>query len=142
MLIADLTENAGIVMIPLLLACGLFAFILAAAATITGSEDRRVRSGHWLLAIVLGVSVIWLAFYAAGEDTYYGGGVSRWEHADRFMGTFPVSFAVGFGALTAAALVLSALSPERRALRLLVGPGAALSCVALLLAWFALTAGH
>ena len=58
------------------------------------------------------------------------------------MGTLPATLAIGFAALMAAALALSALAPERRALRLLVSPAAALSCVALLFAWFTLTAGH
>jgi ammonia channel protein AmtB len=140
--VADVTEYAGIVMVPLLLAAGVFAVIVSGVAALAGPDDRRMRFSHWLLAVVLGAFVIWLAFYAAGEDTYYGGGVSRWEHADRFVGSTRVAAAIAFGALTSMLLAASALVPERQSLRLLVAPTAAISCFFLFLAWFWLTGGH
>jgi hypothetical protein len=89
------------------------------------------------------VSSAWLIAYAGGADTYYEPDqVSRWEHAQRFIGIWPVVLAVTGAAVTSLALLVSALSGTRRDLRLLAAPGAALSCFLLIFGWFALTAGH
>jgi hypothetical protein len=124
-------------------------FGAAAAAVTTGlaavldAKSRIVRAMFIALGSLLGFASAWLVLYAHGADSYYGSDyTSRWEHADRFMGTTPIVIAVIGGIATAVCLFAAASSPTRRVIRLLAGPAAVLACFMLLFGWFALTAGH
>jgi hypothetical protein len=101
-----------------------------------------VRRSHAVLAVVLGVSAVWLAVYAAGEDTYYGGGVSRWEHADRGGSTSSVAAAIVLAGLTSLGLAASAVARSGRLMQVLLASATAVSCFLLLFAWVLLTGGH
>jgi hypothetical protein len=141
-LLADFAERASVVMLPLLLGAGLALVIVAGVAAVRPSESQSVRRTHPVLAVVLGVSSIWLAVYAAGEDTYHGGGVSRWEHAGRGGGTFPVGAAIVVAGITSLGLAASAVARSGRLMQVLVASATAVSCFLLLFAWVLLTAGH
>jgi hypothetical protein len=93
------------------------------------------------LAVILTIALVGLVRYAAGEDTYYSSGVSRWEHADRWGKTPVVVAAIAISGTTVLGLLTIAFSPDAR-LRRLALPATALSCVTLVAAWFVLTAGH
>lgn len=93
------------------------------------------------LAAILAVALVGLVRYAAGEDTYYSSGVSRWEHADRWGKTPVVVLAIAVSGMTVLGLLISTFSAGAR-LRRLALPAAALSCVMVVAAWFFLTAGH
>jgi hypothetical protein len=93
------------------------------------------------LAVILTIALAGLVRYAAGEDTYYSSGVSRWEHADRWGKTPVVVAAIAISGATVLGLLTSAFSADAR-LRRLALPATALSCVTLVAAWVVLTAGH
>ena len=93
------------------------------------------------LAVLLTIALVGLARYAAGEDTYYSSGVSRWEHADRWGKQPLVVAAMAISATTIRGLVINTFSSDAR-LRRLALPATALSCVTLVAAWVVLTAGH
>jgi hypothetical protein len=142
LILADFAEQAGIVVLPLLLVAGLLALVVSGLVAFVPPENLVTRLGHAGLAVILAVASAWLALYASGEDTYYSGGVSRWEHAGRGEGTWPVGLAMIIGALTILGLAASALDPRRRWLRLGAAPAAVLSCGVLLFGWLLLTWGH
>ena len=93
------------------------------------------------LAVILTMALAGLVRYAAGEDTYYSSGVSRWEHADRWGKTPVVVAAIAISSATVLGLLTNAFSADAR-LRRLALPATALSCVTLVAAWVVLTAGH
>ena len=91
--------------------------------------------------LMLAAGLMWLLAYAAGDDSYYGGGVSRWDHAGRGGGQPLVVAAIVSLAVTLIAALLAALSSSAR-FRRLVLPLTAFSWVMLAVAWFVLTGGH
>jgi ABC-type Fe3+ transport system permease subunit len=93
------------------------------------------------LAVALGAAAFGLVRYAAGDDGYYGSGVSRWEHAERWGKTPVVAAAIAVSVATAAGLLASIFSTSAL-LRRISLLGSALSGVLLALGWFYLTAGH
>ena len=99
---------------------------------------RYLRAG---LAVLLVTGLAWLVDYAGSDDGYYGGGVSRWEHADKWGKTPIVVAAMAITGATAVGLLISTFSPASP-LRRVVFPATALSCFMLVVAWFFLTAGH
>ena len=101
----------------------------------------NMRYGTGALAVILAVALVGLVRYAAGEDTYYSSGVSRWEHADRWDKTPVVVAAMAISGTTIIGLVMSAFSLGAR-LRRLTLAATALSCLMLMAAWFFLTGGH
>lgn len=88
MLIAEFVEAAVFLMLPVVLIAGLVALLLSGLVTVRPASPVA-RAAHAALALVLATDSILLVAYASGEDTYYRGGVSRWEHADRFAGSLP-----------------------------------------------------
>ena len=138
-----LVDYAGAVIVPSLLVGAVAAVIAAVLAAALPAASRLVRAVFMTLGALLAVGSGWLVLYAAGPDSYYDpANYSRWEHAERFLGTTPIVLGVVGAAATSALLFASAFSPARRVWRLLAGPAAALSCLLLLFGWFALTAGH
>ena len=142
MIVGDFAEQAGVLMLPLVLVGGLLAVVVSGLATLVPPQSALTRLGHAGLAVVLAAASAWLVLYASGEDTYYGGGVSRWEHAGRGDGTWPVALAIIIGAPTSLWLAASAQDPGRRLLRMGAAPAAVLSCALLLVGWLVLTWGH
>jgi hypothetical protein len=138
----ELVEYAGVVVIPMLLLGALGAVIVTGLGAALPDRSRLVRIGFVVLAVLLAASAAWLVLYAAGPDSYYAAGYSRWEHAERFMGTTPVVIAVVAAVITSAWLLTIAFADRRASLRLLAPPAAAISCLLLVFGWFALTAGH
>jgi len=119
------------------------AVIVTVLAAALPAASRLVHAVFITLGALLAVGSGWLVLYAAGADSYYDpADYSRWDHAQRFLGTTPIVVAVVGAAATSALLFASAFSPARRVCRLVAGPAAALSCLLLLFGWFALTAGH
>lgn len=140
--IAEVVDYAVFLMLPVVLAAGAVAVLVSGMATVTKPGNAFTRLAHAGLAFVLAADATLLVLYAAGPDSYYGDGVSRWEHAGRFVGSGPVAASIAVAAVTSLLLVASARAPDRQLLRLLVSPAAAVSCVLLFLAWFWLTGGH
>ena len=93
------------------------------------------------LAAILAVALVALVRYAAGEDTSYSSGVSRWEHADRWGKAPVVVVALAVSVTTVLGLLVSTFSAGAR-LRRLALLAAALSGVMVVAAWFYLSAGH
>jgi hypothetical protein len=142
-MLADFAEYAGALMVPLLLIGATLAIVVAGLATVFQARSRLLRFAYASLGALLAVSSAWLVLYATGADTYYEPThVSRWDHAQRFMGTFPVSLAVIGAVATSIVLFASAFSRAHGAVNLVVAPAAALSCFLVIFGWFALTAGH
>jgi disulfide bond formation protein DsbB len=140
---ADFAEYAAALIVPLLLIGATVAIVVAGLATVFQARNRFVRVAYAGLGVLLAVSSAWLVLYATGADTYYDPAhVSRWDHAQRFMGTWPVSLAVIGAVATSIVLFASACSRVRDAVTLVAAPAAALSCFLLIFGWFALTAGH
>ena len=135
-------DYAVFLMLPVILGAGAVAVLVSGIVTVAKPENAFTRLAHAGLACVLAADAALLVLYAAGPDSYYGGGVSRWEHAGRFVGSGPVAASIVVGAVTSLLLAASAWAPDRLLLRLLVSPAAAVSCVLLLLVWFWLTGGH
>ena len=64
------------------------------------------------VGIVMAVMVAVLGLYAAGEDSYYGDGTTRWEHATRSGGTgYLVTM---FAMLAASSLAVIVLGVARK----------------------------
>jgi hypothetical protein len=129
-------------MLPVVLAAGAAAVLVSGIVTCAKPGNAFTRLAHAGLALVLATDAVLILLYAAGPDSYYGDGTTRWEHADRFVGSTPVAAAIALGAVTSFLLVASAPAPQRRLIRLLVSPAAAVSYLLLLFAWFWLTGGH
>jgi len=95
-----------------------------------------------LAGLVMVAGVAGLGLYARGDDDYYGGGVSRWEHATRagspwlLVGLFVILLATSL-----TFLVLGFIRVRRRPEPLLV-PALGLYVLSLLVAWTALSVGH
>ena len=86
--------------------------------------------------------VVALGIYAAGEDSYYGDGTTRWEHATRGGNT---EFLVALFALLAASslvVVLLGLSRKRGRWHVVVITAIALFLPLLLFAYALLSLGH
>ena len=142
-MLAEFAEYAAALIVPLLLIGATLAIVVAGLATVFQARSRFLRVAYASLGVLLAVSSAWLVLYATGADTYYGPThVSRWDHAQRFMGTWPVSLAVVGAVATSVVLFATAFSRTRGAANLLAAPAAALSCFLLIFGWFALTAGH
>jgi hypothetical protein len=94
------------------------------------------------VGIAMAVMVAVLGFYAAGEDSYYGDGTTRWEHATRSGGTgFLVTL---FAVLAASSLTVVVLGVARKGGRwnLLAISAIALFLPLLLFAYLVLSLGH
>jgi Ni/Fe-hydrogenase subunit HybB-like protein len=142
-MLGDFAEYAGALILPLLLIGATLAIVVAGLAAVFHARSRFLRVAYTSLGALLAVSSAWLVLYATGADTYYEPThVSRWDHAQRFMGTWPVWLAVTGAVATSIVLFASAFARRRRAVNLVAAPAAALSCFLLILGWFALTAGH
>jgi hypothetical protein len=89
----------------------------------------------------MAAGVAGLAFYAAGEDDYYGDGTTRWEHATRDGGTGFVIALFVVQALIACALIVLGLVRKRTSDFLLL-PGLLVYFIALVYAWAVLSVGH
>jgi hypothetical protein len=140
--LAEFVEWALFLMIPALLVGGVLALVVSAMSNMTAARDAFIRVVGAGLALMLAVDSLLLIPYARGEDTYYGGGVTRWEHADRGGSTFLIGAAIVGAWLTGGALGWIALTRDRPRIRPLVGLAAAASCLLLVIAWFMLTGGH
>jgi disulfide bond formation protein DsbB len=142
LILADFAEYAAALVVPLLLVGATLAIVVAGLATVFQPRSRFLRVAYASLGVLLAISSAWLVLYATGADTYYHSDVSRWDHAQRFMGTWPVSLAIVCALATSIVLFASAASRARGALNLMAAPAAALACFLLIFGWFALTAGH
>ena len=140
-LVADFAETVLFLMIPVVLIVGVIALIVSGMA-VTPQASPFVRLVQAGIALVLAVDSLLLIPYARGEDTYYGGGVTRWEHASRSGSTLPIPLAIAGALVVSLCLVGSALAPNRQRFRPLVGLAAAASCFLLIFAWLVLTVGH
>jgi hypothetical protein len=129
-------------MLPLLLGLGLASAVVAGVPAVRPSASQFVQRTHAVMAVVLGFSAVWLAVYAAGEDTYHSAGVSRWEHADRAGGTFPGGAAIALAGITSLGLAASAVARRGRLMQVVLASATAVSCFLLLFAWVLLTSGH
>jgi hypothetical protein len=98
---------------------------------------RAGRRGVPVLTAIAGLGGAYLVAYAGELDGYYGGGMTRWDHAARF-GSRPIVYAALGTVLTA--LVLAAL--RRPALRPAVLAVAGLACGLVLAAMIAISIGH
>ena len=142
-MLGDSALYAGALILPLLLIGATLAIVVAVLATVFQARSRFLRVAYASLGVLLVVSSAWLVLYATGADTYYEPThVSRWDHAQRFMGTWPVSLAVIGALATSIVLFANAFSRARGVVKLVAAPAAALSCFLLIFGWFALTAGH
>ena len=141
--LADFSDYAGFVFLPLVFIGGLAALLLSSSARLAPADNRSVRFGFPGLALVLALATTLLVLYAAAPDGYNGSSaVSHWENAGKFVGTFPVVLAVAAATATIIGLVASAVLPVRGRLRLIATRAAALSCLLLLAGWFALAGGN
>jgi hypothetical protein len=86
--------------------------------------------------------VIAVGFYAAGDDGYYGGGVTRWEHATKDGG--PALLVAMFAVTTTIALTLALVGfvRTRPLSELVLIPAFALYGLTLAFIWAVLTVGH
>jgi hypothetical protein len=128
-------------MIPVLLVGGILALVISGLSA-TPTASLVVRTAGAGLALVLAVYPLLLIPYARGGDSYYLGGVTRWEHASRGGSTLPIEAAITGAWLTSVALGWIALTRDRPRIRPLVSLAAAASCFLLVLAWLMLTVGH
>ena len=85
----------------------------------------------------MGAVVLALAFYAGGDDSYYGGGVSRWEHAGR-AGSHVFVVAL-FGVAAAMSIGVAVLGSRKLGFAV---PAVAVYLLALAVLWVALNGGH
>jgi hypothetical protein len=96
-----------------------------------------------LAAIVQAVGIVWVGFYAAGNDDYYQGGVTRWEHATRGGSTHDVAAPLLAATAIAVGFFLYGLSGRRRQWATpLAFVAGAVYVVCLGFAWVLLTSGH
>ena len=112
------------------------------------ADERRAealsvkqRAAYAALAVLVGAAVVALLRYAAGPDTYYMEGVSRWEHSRGWDDWIWFTASIALGIASVAGLVARALGLAAR----LSGSILALTIVAFLsfpVAWVAVTAGH
>ena len=142
-MVAELAEAAIFLMLPVVLIAGVVA-LLVSGMTVTPHPSPFVRRLQVGVALVLAVDALLLIPYARGEDTYYGGGVTRWEHASRGGSTLLISMAIAGALVASLCLVGSARAPDPdwQRFRPLVSLAAAASCFLLIFAWLVLTAGH
>jgi hypothetical protein len=99
------------------------------------------RAGYVALALVVGGAVVALLVYAAGPDTYYTEGVSRWEHSRGYGGWVWFGVSIGLGLASFAGLVVRACGLAQRFGGVVLG----MTLAALLsfpVAWVAISAGH
>jgi hypothetical protein len=139
--VAVLADIAVFLMLPVVLIAGVLA-LLVSGMTVTPHPGPFVRLVQAGVAVVLAVDSLLLIAYAGGEDTYYGGGVTRWEHASRGGSTLIISIATAGALAASVCLVGNALAPNRQRFRPLASLAAAASCFLLIFAWLVLTAGH
>jgi hypothetical protein len=94
------------------------------------------------VGIAMATMVAALAIYAAGDDSYYGDGTTRWEHATRAGST--VFLVTLFASLAASSLVvvLLGLSRKRGRWELVAIPAIALFLPLLLFTYAVLSLGH
>ena len=140
--LADFAEQAGIVILRLLLVAGVVGLVLSLLAPLVSLQNPVTRLGHGILALLLVIAAAWVVLYAMGPDAYSSSGYSRWEHASRGGSTLPILVAIGAAAATSVGLGASAVAPGGVRLRVMTALAAALSCFLLLLAWLFLTWGH
>ena len=95
------------------------------------------------LALILGLGLVWLGFYAAGSDGYHGSAeVSRWDHAANW-GTTPIVIgAAAIASAVALAFLARGLFLRRPAIGPLAIAGVGVYCLSIAVGWFFLTAGH
>jgi hypothetical protein len=97
---------------------------------------RYVGIGAAMLAGVVGLVV-----YAARDDPYYGGGVSRWEHAEGAQGLVLAAFGVA-SVLALGVVALGVAGRRVTPAPLLVFGALPAYLAALVFAWFFLSVGH
>jgi H+/Cl- antiporter ClcA len=140
---ADAAQYAGALFVPLLLVGALLALVLTGLAPTLDHGSRLVRLAFVATGAMLLLSSAWLVVYATGPDTYYGPTeVSRWEHAQRFTGAWPIVAAVALAVAVGLGLIATAGWPKWANWRPVVSLLSGISCLFLLYGWFALTAGH
>ena len=83
-----------------------------------------------------------LGFYAAGEDSYYGDGTTRWEHATKSGGTAFLLTLFAILAASSLVMILLGLSRNRGRLELVAIPAIALYLPLLLFVYAVLSLGH
>ncbi|MFN8122106.1 MAG: hypothetical protein U0237_06705 [Thermoleophilia bacterium] len=125
-----------------LLALGCLAS-LALAVPVAGGALTHRRVTSLAVAALLAAGMVWLPLHARSTDTYFGAGdVSRWDFATR---NGRGGLVVAAGAVAVAALAVAAAAalsgPRSVWRRAAMGAGAG-GTVALLAAWFLLSAGH
>ena len=104
-------------------------------------ETRHVALVCTAVAATLAGAAVWLGFYAAGDDSYYGPNeTSRWEHGTRFVGASALIAAAVIVVASVVALLVAARSPKLR--RWVAPPAAVIGVVALLCAWLGRSTGH
>jgi hypothetical protein len=94
-------------------------------------------TGLTMLAGVIGVGL-----YAAGNDDYYGGGVTRWAHATKDGGTALLVALFAVPTLISLALVSVGFVRTRRPSELLLVPAIALYGLTLFYVLAVLSVGH
>lgn len=95
-----------------------------------------------LFGLGMTAGVIGLGFYAAGNDDYYGGGVTRWEHATRGGGQALLVVLFAVPTTIALALVVSGFVRTRPLSELVLIPAFAVYGLILAFVWAVLTVGH
>jgi hypothetical protein len=92
--------------------------------------------------LMFALGLAWLGFHAAGDDDYYDGDVSRWDHASD-TGAAPIVVAAAvFASAITLAFLFRGLVPPRVALGRFAIPAAAVYFLSLGVAWFFLNVGH
>lgn len=86
--------------------------------------------------------IVGVASYAAGNDSYYGGGVSRWDHAAQSGGTGLLIVLFAIPSVIALAVLATGLLRRRHPPAWVLASGIVLYSLPLLYAWLGLTLGH
>jgi hypothetical protein len=124
-------------------AAALIVFSVGAlAGAILAARSPATTWPAWILAVVLGLELVWIVLYARGEDTYFfPDHVTRWEFAGRDGHQWIV---VAAAVVAGAALVTLLWGAGRRKVAVLRAGygGVAVSSLLLFAATFVLSVGH
>jgi hypothetical protein len=97
--------------------------------------------GLRISGLTMGAGVVGLAFWAAGEDEYYGDGTTRWGHATKDGGADLLTALFALSATIACVFILLSFF-HKRVSELWLIPAFAVYGLSMLVAWAALSVGH
>lgn len=127
----------GLLMAALVL--GLLGTLVIAGPVAFGYTENGRRL-NLMLSALLAASLVLMVPFARQDDSYYGSGVTRWEHATRGSGAGELTVIL---AIAAGAAVLTWIAAASRGRWSRGAPLAGLvSFLALSVAWFILGTGH